>query len=80
MNRTSLSGVFALSPMQQGMLFHYLKEPHSGVDIEQIVVHFPEKIDAQPIGNGVAVAGKTPRYFAHEVCLGGQRDTAGSIA
>jgi amino acid adenylation domain-containing protein/non-ribosomal peptide synthase protein (TIGR01720 family) len=45
MNRTSLSGAFALSPMQQGMLFHYLKEPHSGVDIEQIVVHLPEKVD-----------------------------------
>jgi len=28
--------------MQQGMLFHYLKEPHSGVDIEQIVVHLDE--------------------------------------
>jgi amino acid adenylation domain-containing protein/non-ribosomal peptide synthase protein (TIGR01720 family) len=47
MNRTSLSGTFALSPMQQGMLFHYLKDPHSGVDIEQIVVHLPEKIDAR---------------------------------
>jgi amino acid adenylation domain-containing protein/non-ribosomal peptide synthase protein (TIGR01720 family) len=47
MNRTSLSGAFALSPMQQGMLFHYLKEPHSGVDIEQIVVHLPERIDAR---------------------------------
>src|ERR1700730_10882590 len=45
MNRTSLSSAFALSPMQQGMLFHYLKEPHSGVDIEQIVVHLPEKVD-----------------------------------
>src|ERR1700731_735736 len=47
MNRTSLSGAFALSPMQQGMLFHYLKEPHSGVDIEQILVHLPEKIDSR---------------------------------
>src|ERR1700730_830806 len=47
MNRTSLSGAFALSPMQLGMLFHYLKDPHSGVDIEQIVVHLPEKIDAR---------------------------------
>jgi NRPS condensation-like uncharacterized protein len=47
MNRTSLSGAFALSPMQQGMLFHYLKDPHSGVDIEQIVVHLPEKIDSR---------------------------------
>ena len=36
---------FPLSPMQQGMLFHYLKEPHSGVDIEQIVVHLPEAVD-----------------------------------
>ena len=31
--------------MQQGMLFHHLKEPHSGVDIEQLVVHTPETID-----------------------------------
>ena len=45
MNRTSHSGAFTLSPMQQGMLFHYLKDPHSGVDIEQIVVHLPEEID-----------------------------------
>ena len=36
---------FPLSPMQQGMLFHYLKEPHSGVDIEQLVVHLPEAVD-----------------------------------
>jgi amino acid adenylation domain-containing protein/non-ribosomal peptide synthase protein (TIGR01720 family) len=47
MNRTFLSGAYALSPMQQGMLFHYLKEPHSGVDIEQIAVHLPEKIDGR---------------------------------
>src|ERR1043166_1941810 len=37
--------LFPLSPLQQGMLFHYLKEPHSGVDIEQLVVHLPEPID-----------------------------------
>jgi len=36
--------LFPLSPLQQGMLFHYLKEPHSGVDIEQLVVHLPEPI------------------------------------
>jgi amino acid adenylation domain-containing protein/non-ribosomal peptide synthase protein (TIGR01720 family) len=51
MNRASLSGAFALSSMQQGMLFHYLKDPHSGVDIEQIVVHLPEKIDVQRLEN-----------------------------
>jgi len=37
---------FPLSPLQQGMLFHYLREPHSGVDIEQLVIHLPEAIDA----------------------------------
>src|ERR1700704_1545440 len=51
MNRASLSGAFALSSMQQGMLFHYLKDLHSGVDIEQIVVHLPEKIDVQRLEN-----------------------------
>src|SRR5690349_6172103 len=40
-----LVGSFALSPMQQGMLFHHLKEPHSGVDIEQIVIDLPEQVD-----------------------------------
>ena len=44
MNQSSLIDTYPLSPMQQGMLFHYLKEPHSGVDIEQIVVHLPEAI------------------------------------
>src|SRR5438093_5632615 len=37
---------FPLSPMQQGMLFHQLMEPHSGVDIQQLVVHLPEEVDA----------------------------------
>src|SRR6185369_13139350 len=36
---------FPLSPLQQGMLFHWLKEPHAGVDIEQLVIHLAEEID-----------------------------------
>jgi amino acid adenylation domain-containing protein len=32
--------------MQQGMLFHHLMEPQSGVDIQQLVVHLPEEVDA----------------------------------
>ena len=34
---------FPLTPMQEGMLFHYLSEPGSGVDMEQIVgsLHHP---------------------------------------
>jgi len=29
------------------MLFHHLLEPHSGVDIEQVVISLPEAVDAQ---------------------------------
>ncbi|MBC5800007.1 MAG: amino acid adenylation domain-containing protein [Candidatus Eremiobacteraeota bacterium] len=29
------------------MLFHHLLEPHSGVDIEQLVISLPEPVDAQ---------------------------------
>ena len=36
---------YPLTSMQQGMLFHCLKDPHSGVDIEQLVVHLPEAVD-----------------------------------
>ena len=31
--------------MQLGMWFHALKEPHSGVDIEQVVIHLSEIVD-----------------------------------
>jgi amino acid adenylation domain-containing protein/non-ribosomal peptide synthase protein (TIGR01720 family) len=37
---------FPLSPMQHGMLFHHLREPHSGVDIEQLVIHLSEAVDS----------------------------------
>jgi amino acid adenylation domain-containing protein/non-ribosomal peptide synthase protein (TIGR01720 family) len=47
MNQVLSTNSFGLSPMQQGMLFHYLKEPHSGVDIEQLVIHLPQAIDGR---------------------------------
>jgi NRPS condensation-like uncharacterized protein len=37
---------YSLTPLQQGMLFHHLSDRHSGVDIEQLVLTLPEKIDA----------------------------------
>ena len=36
---------YELSPMQQGMLFHAMDEPGSGVDIEQIVCQLDERLD-----------------------------------
>ncbi|MDQ2898487.1 MAG: amino acid adenylation domain-containing protein [Acidobacteriota bacterium] len=41
------SGSFALSPVQEGMLFNHLTARQSGVDVEQIVVTLPEKLDAE---------------------------------
>ena len=37
---------YPLSPVQQGMLFHALREPGSGVDIEQILCDFQEDLEA----------------------------------
>src|SRR6266699_1578195 len=45
MSRSLVVDNFPLSTMQQGMLFHHLMEPHSGVDIQQLVVQLPERID-----------------------------------
>ena len=39
--------LYALSPMQQGMLFHHLLEPNSGADIEQMLLFFHEEVDSR---------------------------------
>ncbi len=40
-----IENAYELSPMQQGMLFHAMGEPGSGVDIEQIVCRLDEPLD-----------------------------------
>jgi surfactin family lipopeptide synthetase C len=45
MNHSIVTDRFPLSPMQQGMLFHHVREAHSGVDIEQLVVHLTERMN-----------------------------------
>lgn len=40
---------YKLTPLQQGMLFHYLSDPDSGTDIDQIVCHLEEAIDPEKI-------------------------------
>lgn len=43
----SAQSTYPLSPLQQGMLFHALAEPRSGVDIEQLVFTLREPVDAE---------------------------------
>jgi amino acid adenylation domain-containing protein len=45
MQMNDLDISYTLSPMQQGMLFHYQLEPGSGVDIEQMVCLLHEDLD-----------------------------------
>jgi natural product biosynthesis luciferase-like monooxygenase protein len=41
-----IRNVFPLSPIQHGMLYHHLSSPHSGTDIEQMVVALREPLVA----------------------------------
>ncbi len=41
--------MYPLSPLQQGMLFHHLSEPGSGVDIEQMVCTLHEPIEGEKL-------------------------------
>ncbi len=43
----SAQATYPLSPLQQGMLFHALSSPHSGVDIEQLVLTLREPVDVE---------------------------------
>jgi len=40
---------YPLTALQEGMLFHYLGDPASGVDVEQIVIDMPEEVDASTL-------------------------------
>src|SRR5512132_980195 len=45
MSPTTLEDTYALSPMQQGMLFHALYVAKPGVDVEQMLCVFREPLD-----------------------------------
>src|SRR3954470_10627877 len=42
----SFTASYPLTALQQGMLVHQLRNPGSGVDVEQLVCTLPEAVDA----------------------------------
>jgi amino acid adenylation domain-containing protein len=47
MKAKHLEDAYPLSPLQQGMLFHALNARQAGVDVEQVFLHLPERVDLQ---------------------------------
>ncbi len=45
MTASNLTNAYPLSPMQEGMLFHGIGNPGSGVNMEQIVIELPEALE-----------------------------------
>src|SRR6185437_7428233 len=45
MDKLNAEAAFPLSPMQQGMLFHSLYNPESGVNVEQIIGELQHPLD-----------------------------------
>jgi amino acid adenylation domain-containing protein len=41
--------IYPLTALQQGMLYHTLAEPNSGVNIEQVICHLPEVVEADAL-------------------------------
>ncbi len=47
MSRKNIEDIYPLSPMQQGMLFHYIYEPESAVYVEQLTVRMEGELDVE---------------------------------
>ncbi|MEW6067031.1 MAG: amino acid adenylation domain-containing protein [Nitrospirota bacterium] len=49
LNNKNIEESYQLSPMQQGMLFHYQRDAESGVDIEQMVCSLNEELNTSAL-------------------------------
>ena len=68
---------YPLSPLQHGMLFHYVQSGrHTGVDIEQLEIALPEDLDLRQPDPGVATGCGAASDSAHAISLGRRRRPA----
>ena len=64
---------YLLSPMQQGMLYHFFADPTSGVDVEQIVGVLHEDLDYRSLRLCLAASLRSTSCVANDFSLGGPR-------
>ncbi len=46
--KENIHDILSLTPQQEGMLFHYLKEPESDLYFERICLYITGRVDVQP--------------------------------
>ena len=47
LDKQDIENILALTPLQEGMLFHYLQDPRSGLYFEQLSLEISGEIDVQ---------------------------------
>ena len=67
---TELEDSYPLSPLQQGMFFHTLLEPGSGVDIDQALVELHEALNVTAFQRAWRSGGSTPSRFNEQIFVG----------
>ena len=53
MKLDNVADVYSLSPMQQGMLFHTISEPGSGVYVDQVAVTLDGEVSQQKLSDSI---------------------------
>lgn len=51
MNHNDIAKSYPLSPLQKGMLLHWLRDPNVGLDVEQLVISLNEKVEKDNLVN-----------------------------
>ncbi len=74
MTKPDIAACYALSPMQEGMLFHSLYSPHSGVYVQQMVAELREELNVTAFRLAWRRIMERHSVLRTSFCLGGQEE------